>query len=304
MDGQQTDDAVRTAEYRPTSRKGSIMQRPLKDRVAAGKQQPNQFAHEGTAVGPPVLKKAEQTFGKHCFSLLSLALLAMLGCGTADVPMAADTPSEVPPIQQAFEPTSATNAEKPVVEKPTGKKPTVAVAKILSKLKFKGADGEVSYSLKPEADGAKLVDANEREIARFTVDQNKLKIKDAADVVLGYVIFADNHFKIKNADQTQELFKLQAQSDGDWKLEDGRGKLIYKIKKRDYGFEIEDDKDNSHSKAKLKSGKTSLRNRAEETVLYTKDEINTLAFASMGFEALKSQPLQAGLMTMVLLHSP
>ena len=229
--------------------------------------------------------------------LLLLALLASPGCGASEAPPAPKAPAKATAADVTIPETSKPQtAEAPET-------PAVAVRQISSKLKFKGPDGEVAFSVKPESDGAKLVDGSEQEIARFTVDQNKLKIKDAADVVLGHVIVVDGHFKIENADQTRELFKLQMQSDGDWKLEDSGGRLIYKIKKRDYGFEIEDDKNNSLSKAKLKGGKTSLRNTAEETVLYTKDEINTLAFACMGFEAVKSQPLQAGLMTMVILHS-
>ena len=239
-------------------------------------------------------------FKRRWTCLLVLALLALPGCGTPEAPMAPKAPAQ--PAKAPAAETTIPQTSKPLTAE-AAEEQAATVRGISSKLKFKGADGEVSFSVKPEPDGAKLVDAKEQEIARFTVDENKLKIKDAADVVLGYVVVVDGHFKIKNAEQTQELFKLQMQSDGDWKLEDGGGKLIYKIKKRDYGFEIEDDNDNSLSKAKLKSGKTSLRNTTEETVLYTKDKINTLAFACMGLEAVKSQPLKAGLMTMVILHS-
>jgi len=229
-----------------------------------------------------------------------------LGCGTPETPPVPEAPA-APSASAPSADTAAADASIPetsdTLTAEASETPATTVKGISAKLKFKGADGEVSFSVKPEADGAKLVDAKEQEIARFTVAQNKLKVKDAADTVLGYVVVVDDHFKIKNADQTQELYKLHAQADGDWKLEDGGGKMIYKIKKREYGFEIEDGQDNSLSKVKLNSGKTSLRNTAEETVLYTKDDIDTLAFACMGFEAVKSQPLQAGLMTMVIIHS-
>ncbi|MEP3478519.1 MAG: hypothetical protein ABJZ55_04670 [Fuerstiella sp.] len=226
-----------------------------------------------------------------------IAVLAPLGCAASETPEPPTTRAKAAVAETSIPQTSSTSKPHAAEE------PAVAVRGISSKIKFKGADGEVSFSVKPEGDGAKLVDSTEQEIARFTVDGNKLKVKDAADVVLGFVVVVDGHFKIKNAKQTVELFKLQSQADGDWKLENGGGDLIYKIKKRDYGFEIEDGNDNSVSKAKRKSGKTSLRNSAEETVLYTKDDISTLAFACMGLDSVKSQPLQAGLMTMVILHS-
>ena len=246
-------------------------------------------------INRPMLRQLPKRLDAIC--LILFAVLAPLGCAASETPEVPATRAKAPVAETSIPEKSATPTTNAAEE------PAVAVRAISSKLKFKGEDGEVSFSVKPEADGAKLVDAKEQEIARFTVDANKLKVKDAADVVLGYVVVVDGHFKIKNAEQTVELFKLQSQADGDWKLENGGGDLIYKIKKRDYGFEIEDGNDNSVSKAKQKSGKTSLRNMAEETLLYTKDDISTLAFTCMGFDAVKSQPLQAGLMTMVILHS-
>lgn len=103
------------------------------------------------------------------------------------------------------------------------------------KLKYKTSDGDVAFSLKPEDDGAKLVDAEEREVARFNLSGAKLKIKGPDDEVLGYVIASNGKFKIEDADQENVLWKLQRQSDGDWKLEDGKDHLICKIKARGNG---------------------------------------------------------------------
>ena len=174
---------------------------------------------------------------------------------------------------------------------------------LTAKIKFKSGDGNTVCSVKPQDDGAKLVDASEKEIARFKLDDSKLKVKDANDTVLGYVIFTGGKYKIENADQSEELWKLQPQEDGDWKLEDGADELICKVKKRDYGFEIEDAAENSLYKIKLKSGKTSLRNPSDATVLYTKDRISTMAFTCMGLEAIDQQSMRAALMTMVILQS-
>ncbi|MBM83490.1 MAG: hypothetical protein CMJ78_23270 [Planctomycetaceae bacterium] len=170
------------------------------------------------------------------------------------------------------------------------------------KIKFKNDAGDTLYSLKPKDDGAKLVDADENELVRFNLDGKKLKIKDASDNILGWVITTEGKYKIEDAAQETELFKLQQQADGDWKLEDGQGQLIYKIKLRDYGFELEDPSETSLYKIKRKDDKTSIRNAADETVVSTKDEIVLIAMACLAFDAVDDLNLRAGLATLVLLN--
>ena len=168
-------------------------------------------------------------------------------------------------VNEGIESTSAT--DQPVAK---------TASALSSKLSFKATDGNVAFSIKPKDDGAKLVDANEQEMARFNLSGTKLKIKGPDDTVLGYVIASDGKYKIEDADQKNELWKLQPQSDGDWKLEDGKDQLIYKIKVREYGFEIEDGAENSKYKIKLKDDKTSIRDASDKTVYYTKDKGHTL----------------------------
>ncbi|MCA9139813.1 MAG: hypothetical protein KDB00_23735 [Planctomycetales bacterium] len=177
-----------------------------------------------------------------------------------------------------------------------------AVQGLKEKIKFKTDDGKTAFSIKPQDDGAKLVDADEQEIARFNVDGNKLKIKDPNDVVLGYIVASDGRYKVKNAQQDVELWELQRQDDGDWKLKDGQETLIYKIKARDYGFEIEDAKDVSRFKAKLKDGKTSLRDASEKTVYSTHDTLPTIAVACLGCEAVDKLEIRSALLAFLTIR--
>lgn len=163
------------------------------------------------------------------------------------------------------------------------------------KVKLK-SDGETTaYELKPKADGAKLVDGTEQELARYTVDGGKLKIKDADDATLGYVVAGNARYKLEAPDQETLLYKLIRQADGDWKLERPDETLVYRIKQRDYGFEIEGPDDVSVYKIKVKGDKTSLRNAADETVLYTKDAFDPLAMACLGLDAIEDVRLRGGL---------
>ena len=167
------------------------------------------------------------------------------------------------------------------------------------KIKVKDGKGKTVFSIKPKSDGAKLVDAKEKEIARFNSSPGKLKIKDAKDRVLGYIVISDRAFKIKDAQQTKVLFKLQPQSDGDWKLEDGHEKTIYRIKKRDYGYEVETPKKKTICKIKVKGDKTSLRDAKDKTVYYTNRPTEAIAFACLGLEAIREMPIRAGLMASI-----
>ena len=134
-----------------------------------------------------------------------------------------------------------------------------------AKIKFEDGRGKLAFSIKPEDDGAKLVDANEREIARYNLKGDKLKIKDSADRVLGYVTGSRGKYHLKDPDQKVVRYELRRQADGDWKLEDGHGKLLSKIKKREYGFEIEDAMETSLAKVKTRDGKVSLRDASDKT---------------------------------------
>ena len=227
----------------------------------------------------------------HSLSVLCISLFASVGCTASE--------SVVEPSDS--QPTNVSADTQLTAEAPEQSENAGALA---DKIKFKGSNGETAFSVKPEPDGAKLVDEKEKEIARFNLKDTKLKIKDADDVVLAYVIASNGKYKIENAEQSVELWKLQAQADGDWKLEDGNQKLIYKIKKRDYGYEIEDDNEASLFKAKLKDGKTSLRNSSDSTVLYTKDPVSTLAFTCHGLKAIDSEAVRTGLMVLMILHPP
>src|SRR5690606_15001443 len=99
----------------------------------------------------------------------------------------------------------------------------------------------VAFSIKKMDDGYKIVDGAEKELLRLKAKSDKLKFKDAADKELGYVTTTSpTKFKLKDPTQQVTYFAFQQQEDGDWKLEDEAGALIYKIKKRDYGWEVKD----------------------------------------------------------------
>jgi hypothetical protein len=165
--------------------------------------------------------------------------------------------------------------------------PASDVSTKTDKIKFKTEGGSDLFSLKQRADGAKLVDGKEQELARIKADKpGKFKLKNAADKTLGYVVAEKGYWKVENPEQNQELYILRKLNNGGYKLEDGAKKEVYQIKSKDNGLEIVDASNKLVYKIKIKEGKTSLRNAAEKTIFSTKSEITPIAFACFGFDVL------------------
>ena len=187
---------------------------------------------------------------------------------------------------------SGGHAEQPATEQ----RPVSVEAKI----KIKSGAGKNLYSIKWKDDGAKLVDADEKELARYNVSSGgaKLKIKDPEDNVIGYLVGdrASGRIKVEDSSQEKELFKLIRQEDGDWKLEDAEDNLLVRVKVRDYGAELESASDVSLYKVKLKDGKTSLRNALDATTLYTNSPVQSMSFACMGFDPIRDVRIRAALL--------
>lgn len=188
------------------------------------------------------------------------------------------------PVQQAYNVTPQSNVS---VSPATISQTVQPAQETTQKIKFKREGGADAFSLKPAPDGAKLVDAAEKEMARFNQTNNKIKIKNEADKVLGYIVIEAGYWKLENAEQTQELYILRRQGDGDYKLETGSDQAVYRIKKRDYGFEIETPNKESLYKIKIKDDKLVLRDASDQTKLYTKSsEFKPIALVCFGFDML------------------
>ena len=220
-----------------------------------------------------------------------LLLLVLFGCQEAQ------PKPEAKPIANPAA-SSATTSRAPAT---TAEDSAHESKRLTAHIHFKDDAGQRVYELKPELNGAKLVGPDEQEIARYRISDHTLKIKDANDTVLGHIVRHGDHYKIEDAERETVLFKIAAQSDGDgdWTVEDGTQKRLYRIKKRDYGFEIESPTKDSLAKVKLKEGKLSLRNSQDLTLFSTKDHASTLGFTSLGLDQISSVPVRMGLLLLM-----
>lgn len=229
-----------------------------------------------------------------------MLLLPLIGCASRDDSSHDTSPAPTPSTDTTQAETAAdtTPATEPAE---SSDEPRVAAKQDRENIAFKNGAGDRAYEIKFKADGAKLVDPEEKELARFNVDGSKMKIKLPDDSVVAYIVAKDDELQIRDHSQKVELFELKRQSDGDWKLKDGNDGELAVIKKRDYGYEIEDGNEKSLFKSKLKEDKRSLRNASDETVLYTRDTISPLCVAVLGLEQIESFPMRTGLAAAVML---
>lgn len=159
-------------------------------------------------------------------------------------------------------------------------------AETTGKVKFKNADGSTAYEIKCKPDGAKLVDSAGKELARIHRDGGKIRIKGADDATLGFVTGSSPNWKIKDAAQKTVLFEYQLQSDGDYRLEDGKEKTLVKVKARDDGFELKLPDGKTVSQIDARAGKVSIRDAADRPLLSTGDSSSSAAVAALALEPL------------------
>ncbi|AFY30985.1 hypothetical protein [Calothrix sp. PCC 7507] len=161
------------------------------------------------------------------------------------------------------------------------------VAAKTEKIKFKTDGGSDLFALKQQADGAKLVDGKNQELAKIKTDKpSQIKIKNSSDKVLGYVVTEKDSWKLKNPEQKQDLYILKKQPDGNYQLQNTAKKEIYLIKAQDDGFEIQSPDKKLVYQVKVKEGKTSLRDAANKTIFSTKSGLSPIAFACFGFDVM------------------
>ncbi|MBE9209983.1 hypothetical protein IQ244_26515 [Nostoc sp. LEGE 06077] len=202
-------------------------------------------------------------------SILVLLMTTILGCSSTN--------------KASVEP-------NPVATPPAVAENTTNVATQSEKIKFKTEGGTDLFSLKQQADGAKLVDSKEQELIRIKADKSgKVKFKNAADKTLGYVVTEKGYWKLENAAQNQDLYILRKQNNGAFNLEDTDKKLVYQIKSDDKGLEIVKPNNQLVYQVKIKEGKTALKNSSGKTVFYTKSSILPIAFACFGFDVLNRE---------------
>ncbi|MCF4969314.1 hypothetical protein [Nostoc sp. CMAA1605] len=183
-------------------------------------------------------------------------------------------------------PPSQVNTLPPNINETVAATPVNNVIDKTEKIKFKTEGGADLFAIKQRPDGAKLVDGKDEELARIkTDDSGKIKVKNAQDKVLGYVINADGSWTIQDAEKKDKYF-LKRNSDNTYQLEDNTKKQLYQITTNKAGLEITTPDKKLVYQVRIKEGKISLRNASGGTVFSTKSNMSPIAFACFGLDSL------------------
>ena len=213
------------------------------------------------------------------FILASILLVIVPHIGlaqtaTAEKPMQA----EAEPLQAETEPTKLKDQRMP--------------AEILKgKVKLRVGEGENLFWFKKQTESScKLYGADEKEVAELSYKGKTLKVKSPSGEELFEVKPKDEKVMILDAKTGKELFKMKL------KLKDNKidfylpnEKRVYRIKKKDYGWRLEDNANNTLFRVKNKSGKIVLRDTSDKTVLYSKEVKLTLPLVFFKIKELSKE---------------
>lgn len=162
------------------------------------------------------------------------------------------------------------------------------------KVEFRKDEGVELYSLKPKDDGTacKFYDASGKELCKFSLSDGKLKAKSADDQPLFELKPKDQKLMIKDATGEKELFKFKLKGDTiDFYLPGD--KRVHRIKKKDYGWRLEDNAEKTLFRAKSKDGKMVLRDLDDKTVLYSNDIPSPLGLIFFKIDSLSLEQQMA-----------
>ena len=159
---------------------------------------------------------------------------------------------------------------------------------LTSEIEFDGPDGNDLWKLEPGTEKAKLEDANGQELAQYRYKGNVIAV-DTADGRSFDVVSTsgkNDSIAIHASGGGEMRYRLSAEPDGDYRLEDASERTLYKLKRREYGFKVEPSAGGAAVKVKRDDDKIKLKVDGGDTILSTKDTSSTLAAACLALDSL------------------
>lgn len=166
---------------------------------------------------------------------------------------------------------------------------------------FQREDGTTNFYIRPRSNGVKLERGQGGTIVNLLIDFRKeLSIETPAGLILGHILSHDNYWKIEDGEETKILYLLRQETDGNYILESGDNRELYRIKQQDYGLEILTPQQESIYKVTSENNKNILQNASGKIILMTDADYPLLAMACYGFEILDRNQ-QSGLSYAIIL---
>ncbi len=155
-------------------------------------------------------------------------------------------------------------------------------------LELSNAQGALALRLEVDGNGGKLVDAKGAEQAVFKrKDDSKRRLLLVTAQAQNNSIESKKSGTWKLMDQQGTVtYILKAEEDGRYKLKTPDEQTVYRIKKRDYGLEIENGDDKSLYKVRVDQGKLVMKGADGKVVYSTKSNSDPLMLCCFGFDKL------------------
>lgn len=161
----------------------------------------------------------------------------------------------------------------------------------LSEVRFESGIGRVAFELNPSQDGVDVVGRDRRSLLRIEFDKDRLLVIDSRESVVAIVTRlptgAHRGYRLANANDESLRTDIRIEADGDLEVRDSNDAVLYKLKRRDYGFKIIDEKGEPIARVRRSNdGKISIRDESHLTYLKTRDAIPVEAVALIALPGL------------------
>jgi hypothetical protein len=161
----------------------------------------------------------------------------------------------------------------------------------VSEVRFESGLDRVAFELSPSRDGVDVVGRDRRSLFRIEFDEDHLSVIDSQEEIVSVVTRlppgAHRGYRLVNANGAGLGTDIRIEADGDLEVRDSSESVVYKLKRRDYGFKILDGKGQSIARVRRSSdGKLSIRDENHLTYLKTRDAIPIEAAALIALPGL------------------
>ncbi len=174
--------------------------------------------------------------------------------------------------------------------------------RVRQKIEFDDSRGNEFLKLEPDEKEIELQTASGKKIASIKLRDGTIRLKNGGGQKVASIVLVPGEYvglRVSKPDQGDLLFKYGKEPDGDFKLENERGITLYKLKKRAYGYKIEDGNEKILYRVRARDSKTSMRDASGKTVLSTRNPIPAAAAACLTFAKVPVE-IRAGLCVAVI----
>jgi hypothetical protein len=217
------------------------------------------------------------------YGLMTLVLVAAVGCSAGDQPASSNNVTESP-TEQSSEPNMPKQSKELAVQT---------------------SSGDTKVSLKPMDNGAELVDANGQTLAVYTLntegETRKVEIKNASGQVTGYVKIEGRRYTVEDSAQ-QPLYSLRAGGEQRHRFVDASDENVYVLRVNDNNRYTIRNADSEVVHRVRGGGKQAVLQNAEKETVLQAQAMSPLALASFSFDEL-TQEQQGALAYAVNLRS-